>query len=78
MKKILSFDEAVKMLPDRDAVHTLSNPNGMLIGADWSRKRLLDAMALHGVELSGPEATRMGHGLAMFDGNRHIFIETKE
>lgn len=71
----LSFDEAVAMLPDGEKIHTFRQ-GVCLIGADWKRDQILEAIREHGAELSGPLATRMKHGLVIFDPET-LFIETK-
>jgi hypothetical protein len=75
---ILTFEEAVAMLPDGEDIHTQRNPGiGMFIGADWSRDRLIEHIRKHGAELAGPIATAMGKGLVVKDDNGPLFVETK-
>jgi hypothetical protein len=79
-KRYLTYDEAVWLLPDEDEIHTfVSEP--FLIGADWSRKDILDKLKKSTIELSGPGASAMGHGIAAYtvDGKSYkglLFIET--
>ena len=71
----LSFDEAIKLIPDREEIHTFRNPGGMLLGADWDRAKLLDAMRKSpAIQVSGETAQRMGHGLVIEDDGL-LFIE---
>lgn len=79
----LTYEEAVGMLPDGDKIHTFRNaPPGVLIGADWDREDIIKAIADHGAELSGETATRTGHGMVIFTGERTIkdalFVETRK
>lgn len=76
----LTPEQAEAMLPDGEYVHTFRQArNGMLVGADWSRERLLEAFREHRVDLSGPTAVSMGHGLIVFDGESStLFVATKE
>lgn len=75
----VTYDEAVEMLPDGEYVHAMTNPGvGVFIGCDWEREKLLEAIARYGAELTGPHATRTGHGLCFHDGTRYVFIATKE
>lgn len=79
-KRYLTYDEAVSLLPYEDEIHTFIN-NGILIGADWSREDILDKLRKSTIELSGPTATAMGHGIAAYsvDGKSYkglLFIET--
>lgn len=77
-RQSLTLEEAVAMLPDGETIHTYINGPFMLIGADWSREKVLDAFKKHGAELSGKVATDMGHGIVFWDGQRHVFVETKK
>ena len=72
----LTFDEAVKLLPEGDSIHTFRNPGaGMLIGADWDRAELLDAMRKSSdIQVTGKGAQAMGHGLVINSGGL-LFIE---
>ena len=73
---VLSFDEAVKLLPEGDSIHTVRNPRGgMMIGTDWGRAELLDAMRKSPeIQVTGRIAQSMGHGLAI-DADGLLFIE---
>jgi hypothetical protein len=76
---LLSYDEAVALLPDGERVHTfLQVPSlGMLIGADWDRAEVLEL--LRGAprrEVTGPEARSLGHGLCAWrEDGVPVFIE---
>lgn len=73
----LTLDEAVAMLPDGDEIHTFRSSPGMMLGADWPRDQIVAAMAECGVELAGPMATAMGHGLVVLDP-KPLFIATRD
>ena len=77
---ILTADEAIAMLPEGAWVHTFSNPfGGMMIGADWSREHVIEAIRAGTAELSGATATRMNHGIALrTSAGRRLFVETKK
>lgn len=78
-QEFLDFNEAVKLLPDGDTIHTFLNHNGMmLIGADWDREEVLDAFKKYKVQKSGEQAMAMKHGLVFHDGERYVFVETRE
>jgi hypothetical protein len=77
VREPLTLDEAVALLPDGDDIHTLRGGGGMMLGADWSRREVIAAMAECGVEKAGPMATAMGHGLVLHDP-KPLFIATKE
>lgn len=72
----LTYDQAIAMLPDAERIHTFRGTGPVMIGADWPRSTLLDAIREHGAELSGPGATAMGHGMALIDSVGVLFIET--
>ena len=72
----LPFDEAVKLLPDGDSIHTFRNPGGMLMGADWNRAGLLAAMRESpAIQVTGGMAQSMGHGLVIEAEGTLLFIE---
>lgn len=62
----LTFEEAEAMLPDGDTIHTFASSTGMVIGADWDRKSVLELLKTGKPELAGDMATSMGHGLVAF------------
>jgi hypothetical protein len=79
----LTAEQAIAMLPKTEFVHTFTNPGGMLVGADWKRDEIIDALNKaipSGIELSGATATSMGHGLCFWEGpenyGHYVFIET--
>ncbi len=73
----IPFEQAQAMLPPGDFIHTFVSPTGgLLVGADWSREDVLEAMKEFGVMKSGEGAESMNHGLVFFDGERNVFIET--
>lgn len=54
----VTYEQAVMMIGDSERIHTFRNPAaGMMLGADWDRDQILEAIKKHGVELSGPMAT---------------------
>ena len=75
-EKTIPFDEAVKLLPDRDTVHTFRSGGAMMLGADWGRESLLAAMkAATEIHVTGEVAQAMKHGLAIHNGGSWLFIE---
>lgn len=76
-KELIVLEEAIKRLPDGDMVHTFRQNGQLLIGADHERARLIDAMRnAPEIEITGPQAQAMGHGLAIRDDYGWLFIET--
>jgi len=73
----MSHREMLAMIRPGKYVHTYCG-TAIPIGADWPRKKLLKHIEKHGVQLSGPQATAMGHGLCLHDGRTWLFIATKE
>jgi len=74
----LSYEEAVKLLPKGPRVHSYREAGlGILLGADYERKDLLDAMKQYPLYRSGEVASSMKHGLALKDEQGWLFIETK-
>lgn len=81
-KRYLTCEEAVSLLPDGEYIHTFVS-GGILIGADWSREDILDKLQKSTIELSGPSARGLGHGICAYtkDGEKLkgvLFIETDE
>ena len=73
----IALDEAIKRLPAGDTVHTYRQCGPCLIGADWERDLLIEAMRMaKAIEVTGPQAQAMNHGLAIFDKYGWLFIET--
>lgn len=77
---VLTYGQAVALLPDDERIHTFMNPAGMLIGADWDREDVLALLRDGQPELSGDQATAMGHGIVAFRGGDRgepMFVATK-
>jgi hypothetical protein len=64
---LLSYDEAVALLPDGDRIHTFLDGGITLIGADWDRAEILRLLErTERREVTGPAAQSYGHGLAAY------------
>jgi hypothetical protein len=75
---LLTPEQAIAMLPDGERIHTFRNPGGMLLGADWPREKLEQAIhAANTRELAGVLATGMGHGLCIEHDHRPLYVATK-
>ncbi len=75
---LLSYEEAVALLPDGERIHTFVNPAGMLVGADWDRADVLALLATTGRRaVTGAMAQDMGHGLAAYRDGEPVFIATR-
>lgn len=76
MKRVLTKGEAISILKPGETVHCLMNPSvNVLVGADWDRKSVIEAIEKGAAELAGKQAMAMGHGLCI-DQNK--FFETVE
>ena len=75
-RKELSVAEAVAMLPETEMIHTFRPGIFVMIGCDWSRAEIIEAFEKYGVELSGPRATEMNHGVVFFDDSGAVFVAT--
>jgi hypothetical protein len=76
-RKFMDAEEAIALLPDGDEVHTFRSASFGLIGADWERAALVEAIREAKVaEVTGPAAQGMKHGLAIQNGSSPLFIET--
>lgn len=68
MKQYITADQAIAILPDGDTIHTFYNPGFGLVGTDWSREDILDKLQKSDyLELTGPAAKGLGHGLCAYD-----------
>jgi hypothetical protein len=77
-KETLTKEQAIELLNDGDDIHTFLNPNGMLIGADMSRKRVIELIEIaETIEIGGPQCVAMKHGLCVRSEGRMYFIESK-
>lgn len=76
-KQFIDFDTAALLLPEKEHIHTFRQAGIALIGADWDRIKILDALLHSKIELTGPSALKMGHGIAI-DYQGYLFIETDE
>ena len=82
MRKELTKEEAIGLLPDGELVHTFINGGFGLVGADWTREDIIDKINTAGrTELTGPMARGTGHGLVIFPPNAKyqsdlLFVET--
>ena len=74
----ITISQAESMLPDGDTIHSFRQSGTMLIGADLSREHILELIATFKVELSGPTATSMKHGMVLEDNVGLLFIQTKD
>ena len=78
-RELVSLEVAIGMLPNRAAVHTFRNAHIAIVGADWERESLIEAMrAAPFIEIAGPGAQALGHGLAITDKHGLLFIETQK
>jgi hypothetical protein len=78
---VIGFDDAVSALPDGDDVHTfMQGGANMLIGADWPRDEIIDALrGADRIDVTGEQAQSIRHGLAIVHprvSDAYLFIET--
>ena len=82
MKKNITADEAIELLPDRDNIHTFINVPLGLVGGDWSKEEIIDKLKRSDtIEITGECARRMDHGLAVYNKDSKwqsdiLFVET--
>lgn len=76
---LLTYDEAVALLPDGDTIHTFLDGGVALIGADWDRSEVLTLLAeTDRREVTGPGAQGVGHGLAAYRDGEPVFIQARQ
>ena len=78
--KLLSKEEAIKLVGGkRDYIHCFLNPNGMLIGTDWSWNEFDELLnETEKIMEAGEQAKRMKHPLAVFKNKWHFFEAISE
>lgn len=74
----LTYEEAEALLAEGDRVHTFRQSSVALIGADWDRADILEALRTRRVQEAGPMAVRMGHGLVLQDDRGLLFVATRQ
>lgn len=72
---ILTYDQAVSVLPDGDMIHTYYSVPNTLLGADWSRNDVLDVIRKGNPQIGGKMCRDSGHGLVVFTGTGPLFIK---
>lgn len=76
---VITYEEAIALLPAGDKIHTFRQAGPMLLGADHDRGALLSAMlAAPEIQVTGAVAQSMNHGLAIQDDIGWLFIATIE
>lgn len=84
MRKYITPEEAISLLPDKDMIHTFYNHPRTLLGADWDREDIIEKLKeVDKIELTGENARKMGHGIAVYNDDikwqsEVLFVETDE
>ena len=84
MRKYITYEQAVELLPKTEDIHTFYNTSFGLIGADWSRADIIDKLQKSEIiELTGETARSMGHGMCAYNKDTKyqkdiLFIQTDE
>lgn len=77
-KLFLTVEQAIKLLPEGDDIHTFRRGGPCLIGADHSRERIIEQLkAAPFIEVTGPRAQAMGHGIGIEDDHGWLFIHAR-
>ena len=75
----IKYEKAIEMIADGDHIHTFrSSSPGIMLGADWDRKSLLEKMKNYKIEPSGKMAAAMNHKIVLIDETGPLFIETRQ
>jgi hypothetical protein len=78
--QLLTYDEAVALLPDGERIHTFLDGGLAIIGAHWDRADILALLErTDRREVTGPagQGQGLGHGLAAYRDGEPVFIETR-
>jgi hypothetical protein len=77
-RRVVPIEEAIERIGDGKHIHTFRSSAFALIGADWDRDDLIEAMRASGVVEAGPQACALGHTIAIENqGGSPLFIEAK-
>lgn len=76
-KIILTKEQAISLIGDGQDIHTFRSGHGILVGADHSRKELLESIERAKlIEIGGEACKRMGHGLVVWTSNTDpLFVQ---
>jgi len=77
-KKFITPADAISLLKDGEDIHTFRNPNGILIGCDIDRKKIIELLNNNPdkIELGGEMCKKLNHGVILYDNKGYLFIET--
>lgn len=75
---VLTTEQALGMLPDDDDIHTFRNPGGIMLGCDWTRDAITQAIENNECELGGEMCKRMNHGLVIWVDSKPLFVECRD
>lgn len=76
-KRMITPEEAERLIIEGDMIHTFSNPAGFLIGTEIKRDILIKKLQDNPdkIEIGGETCRELGHGIVFHD-NGFLFIET--
>lgn len=74
---IEQFEKVLDVTPEK-TVHTFRDSGFALIGADWSKNKLVKTAKHYqdSVQVSGPAARESGHGVVFRDDLGYVFCKT--
>ena len=74
----LSKEQALSMLGDDEQIHTFRSTAVAMIGCDWPRESIVEAINANDCELGGPSCISMNHGLVIHVDGAPLFVECKK
>lgn len=76
----LTKEQAKLLLPEGEYIHTFVNGAvNVLVGSDWKREEILEAIEKNVCEIGGTACRALGHGLAIINSSgMPLFVEAKE
>lgn len=79
MEKItLTKEQALSMLGEDEQIHTFRSTAVAMIGCDWKRSSIVEAISANECELGGPSCISMNHGLVIHVDGSPLFVECKK
>lgn len=76
-RSFITKEKAMEYIGDSEYIHVFLNPNGMLIGADWTQKEISELLdRSKTIEIGGGQCVAMKHPVVAFDGKFHFISAT--
>ena len=69
-RKILTIEQAIDILPQKEQIHCFINAGFGLVGADWNKEKVVEALkCAEVVEIGGEQCKALKHALVCIPKN---------